>query len=158
MSKAFFLFRDGRRLIAAHADVPNLDGPILIGGNRFNPAGGLLHWCHLTDSQKRLVGFTIDSLEKANSSPQWRAWWDSFDNREMIDFFEASIFLADPMPADCHNDCSLLIGGWVYEDGKGNFALAIPDENGISYRPNEFNQFWLGFGFDAAHCDVTVAV
>lgn len=155
MNKAFVLFRDGRRLRAAHADLAKPDGPILLGGRRFASDGGLGHWCQLTDVQKRLVGFAIGSLAAANHSAAWRSWWEAFDNRELIDFSEASVFLADPMPKDYHNDCSLLIGGWVCNDGAGEFALVIPDDNGFCFEANQPHEFWKGIGFDLASVEVS---
>jgi len=157
MTKTFIMFRDGRRLRAAHAQLARLDAPILVDGRRFNPAGGFTHWSHITDAKKRLVGFAVQSLEHANSSTEWRAWWDSFDNRILEEFFEALLFFTETIPTDWHHDCALLVGGWVYSDGAGDFALGIPDENGYCFKPSEPTQFWTDIGFEVARCTVSSA-
>jgi len=154
MSKAFVMFREGRRLRAAHAQLSRPDAPILIGGHRFAPAGALVHWSHLTDAKKRLVGFVVDSVDRANSTGQWRAWWDSFDNRELIEFYLGYLLLADPMPKDYHEDGALLVGGDIYSEGRGEFALAIPDKNGMCFQTAEPVEFWNGLGFELAQVDI----
>lgn len=156
MRKTFIMFRDGRRLRAAHLELPRLDAPLLVNGRRFAPAGSFVHLSHVTGEQKRLLGFMVDSLEHANTSPEWRAWWDTFDNREILDFWQAYLFLSDPMPADWHDDGALLVGGgWVFRN-EAEFILAIPDENGYCFRPGEPTEFWRGLGFELSRLDVTL--
>ncbi len=157
MTKTFIMFRDGRRLRAAHAQLAILDGPIVLEGRRFHPAGGFTHWSHITDAKKRLVGFAVQSMEDANSSAEWRAWWDSFDNRTIDDFFEAFVFLTETVPVNWQDDCALLVGGSVYSDGAGDFVLAVPDENGRCFKRGEPTQFWTDIGFEVARCAVSSA-
>src|SRR5262245_42935911 len=115
MTKMFLLFRDGQRLRAAHLDLPRTDVPLLINGKRFAPAGDFVHLSHVTGEGKRLLGFRVDDVERANTSPEWRVWWDTFVNREEHDFWAAYIYLADPMPEDWDDDCALLVGSaWVF--------------------------------------------
>ena len=157
MTKTFLVFRDGRRLRAAHLSLPRVDVPLLVNRRRFAPAGSLVHLSHVTGEQKQLLGFKVDSLERANTSPEWRAWWDTFINRDLLDFWEAYLFLADPMPPEWRDDCALLVGGgWVFGDGTGDFVLAIPDDNGFCFRPGEPTEFWRGIGFQLAKMDVAV--
>jgi len=104
-----------------------------------------------------LLGFVVDSLKGANSSPEWRAWWDSFDNRHLVDFFEASLLLVEPMPAKWRENCALMPGGgWVFADGAGDYVLAIPDDNGFCFSPGEPTEFWKVIGFELK--PLTVAV
>lgn len=154
--KFFLLFRDGRRLRAAHVELPRVDRPLVMEGRQFTPAGGLWLWNHIIDEQKRLLGFVVQSLKDANTSAEWRAWWDTFDNREVIDFWEASLYLADPMPTQWNDDCAALIGGWVFADGAGDYLLAIPDDNGHCFRPGEPTEFWRGLGFELTQLGVSV--
>ena len=157
MTKQFLLFRNGRRLRAAHLEIPRMDVPLLVNGRRFTPAGSFIHLSHLTDQRKRLLGFVVDVLEQANSTPDWRAWWESFDNRHLWDFWQGHIFLAEPMPADWNNDGALLVGGGsVFTDKAGDYLLALPDENGYCFRPGEPTEFWKEIGFELTLMDVSV--
>lgn len=157
MTKHFLLFREGRRLRAAQLELPSVEAPLLVEGRRFVPAGGLWHLNHITDERQHLLGFVVQSLKDANTSTEWRAWWDTFDNREVIDFWEAYLYLADPMPAQWHDDCALLVGGgWVFADGAGDYVLAIPDDNGVCFRPGEPTEFWKELGFELKPLSVAV--
>lgn len=155
MTKVFLLLRDGRRLRAAHQDLARVDVPFVLGGSRFEPVGDFIHLSHVTNGKGRLLGFKVDSLEQVSKDTSWRTWWDSFDNRELTDFWEAYVFLAEPMPEDWHDDGALLIlGGWVFGDGAGDYLLAIPDCNGYCFRPNEPTVFWTDLGFELRQVEV----
>jgi len=157
MTKVFLLFRDGRRVRAAHLELPRVDAPLLVNGRRFTPAGDFIHLCHLTDERKRLIGFVVDDLGGANSSADWRAWWSSFDNRDVLEFWQAYIFLAEPMPDSWHDDGALLVGGgWVFADGAGDYVLTIPDDNGFCFRLGEPTEFWKEIGFELKPLSVAV--
>jgi hypothetical protein len=156
MTKAFLLFRNGRRLCAARRELARLDVPLRMGGRTFEPVGDFTHLSHVTDGKGRLLGFMVDSLDRVSSAAPWRAWWDSFDNRHLIDFWQAYIFLAEPMPGDWHDDGALLVlGGWVSGDGTGEYLLAIPDCNGYCFRPNEPTVFWTDLGFELTASAIT---
>jgi hypothetical protein len=158
MSKQFLLFRDGRRLRAAHLELPRVDVPLVAHGRRFAPSGSFIHLSHITDPKKNLLGFAVDVLERVTRSADWQAWWETFDNRHLWDFWQAHIFLADPVPADWDDDGALLVGGgWVFDDGAGDYLLAIPDHNGFCFRPGEPTQFWRGLGFELAELNVSVS-
>jgi hypothetical protein len=157
MTKQFLLFRDGRRLRAAHRQLPRVDTPLLVNGRRFTPAGSFIHLSHITNNQKRLLGFSVDALEQANTAPDWRAWWESFDNRHIWDFWQAYIFLVESMPSDWHDDGALLVGGGdVLTDRAGDYLLALPDYNGYCFSPNEPTEFWKEIGFELAQLDLAV--
>jgi len=157
MTKHFLLFRDGRRLRAAHLELPRLDVPLLVDNRRFAPAGSFLHLNHVTDSRKHLLGFVVDDLERANSSSDWRAWWSSFDNRDVLEFWQAYIFLAEQMPDNWHDDCALLVvNAPIFSDNTGDYLLVIPDHNGFCYRPGEPTEFWKEIGFELRPLSVAV--
>lgn len=148
MTKVFLLFRDGRRLRAARRELTRVDIPLVLGGRRFRLGGDFTHLSHVTDGKGRLLGFMVDSLDDVSRDAAWQIWWNSFDNRELIDFWQAYIFLADPMPEEWHDDCALLVlGGWVFSDGAGDYLLAIPDCNGITLGHDDPTIFWRDLGF-----------
>lgn len=155
MTKVFLLFRDGRRLRAARQDLARTDVRLVFDGRPFEPVGDFVHLSHVTDGRGRLLGFMVDSLEQVCDAVAWRAWWDSFENRELIDFWQAYVFLAQPMPEHWHDDGALIVGGgWVFGDGAGDYLLAIPDYNGITFRPDEPTVFWTDLGFDLSQLEI----
>jgi len=155
MKKSFLLFRDGRRLRAAHHELLKEDAPLLVNGRRFRPVGHFMHLSHITNAKKQLVGLVLDALENATTAPGWREWWDTFENRHLEDFWEAYLFLAEPMPAKWHHDCALLVtGGSIFADDAGDFILAIPDLNGFCFQPNQPTAFWTNFGFGLSKIEV----
>jgi hypothetical protein len=153
--KAFVLFRDGRRLRAAYREMAKERASLFLAGRRFTPAGQFTHLSHITDEKKRLIGFVVDRLENATASSGWREWWNTFDNRHLEDFWEAYLFLADPMPTDWHHDCALLVtGGCVLADGAGDFVIVLPDHNGFCFSPNEPVFFWTDLGFELRDLEI----
>jgi len=159
MTKVFLLFRDGRRLRAAHQELARVDVPLAFSGRRFEPVGDFIHLSHVTDGHGCLLGFMMDSLDRACDGVAWRAWWDSFGNRELIDFWQAYVFLGEPMPEQWHDDGALLVGGgWVFGDGAGDYLLAIPDCNNVSFRPGEPTEFWRRLGFKLAQVEARESV
>ncbi len=153
--KAFVLFRDGRRLRAAHLDLPKADTPLKISGRCFRPVGHFMHLSHITDAKKQLAGFVVDALENATTAPGWREWWNTFENRHLEDFWEGYLFLAEPMPTEWHHDCALLAtGGGILADDAGDFVLTIPDLSGFAFQANEPTVFWTGLGFELGQVEV----
>ena len=157
MRRSFILFRHERHLRAAHVGIPRPEAGLLIHGKRFAYGGGLYHWSHITDSTQGLVGFVVESLKDASPLPEWRAWWEAFANREVVDFWQAYLFLANPMPAQWREDCALLVGGWFYTDGSGEFAIGIPDMNGHAFEEGKPSKFWSEIRFELDRRSVATA-
>jgi hypothetical protein len=157
MSQQFVLFCESGRLQAARLQLPASEGPLIVAGRRFTPAGSFIHLSHIIDDQKLLLGFVVDPLEGASAEPSWRTWWDNFENREIYDFWQAHLFLANPMPAKWDEDGAFLVGGGeVLSDGRGEYVLVLPDYNGHCFRPGEPTEFWRGFGFEFSQLDISV--
>lgn len=158
MKKYFLLFRDGRRLRAAHVELPKENAFLIVKGRRFAAAGSFGQWSHITDSKKRLVGFVVDLLEDASTTLGWEEWWNTLGNRYVGFFGEAHLFLAEPLAeewhSDWHHDCAFHVGGSIFADGSGDFVLLIPDNNGCCFRPNEPTVFWSEIGFHLAELHI----
>lgn len=158
MNKHFVLFRDGRRLRAAHHEFPEQTNSFTFGDRQFLPSGRLIHISHIVDSTDDLLGFSLDSLEAVSNSPEWKLWWDSFDNRTLVDFWQATIFLADPLPANWRDDGALLVvGGQVFSDQHGEYILVLPDENGYQFHFGKPTSFWRKLGFELARPKIRLA-
>ncbi len=154
MKEQFVLFRRGRRLCAAAVSLPEAGAGLMLDGKHFALVGRFLHLSHIVDSKQDLLGFHMDGLEEVTADPRWKEWWNTFDNRDVEDFWQAYLFLSEQRPTDWFPDGALLVGGGAaFSDGTGDYVLVLPDENGRAAEQGLPNKFWrrMAFHLEEAH-------
>lgn len=148
MSRYFVLYRDERRLCAALASFETRPQGFELDGQSFAAIGNFIHLSHIVDNDKRLLGFVVDGVENVTEAASWPKWLKRLENVELEDSWQAYIRLAEPWPSDWFPDTALLItGGVVLYGGRGEYAMALPDENEWARRRKPSSEFWRKFGF-----------
>ena len=149
LNNYFILYREGRRLCAALAALPKEASELVVAGTRFTPVGRFIHLSHIVDSNRDLIGFSVDGIDQITAEKSWKQWWDTFDNRELEDFWQVDLFLTQERRKDWFPDGAFLVGGGaVFTDQEGEYLLLLPNEQAEASANAKGREFWREIAFE----------
>ncbi len=149
---AFIIFQDARLFQASYLEQTGDIEVFAFRGREYRFAGQCPFYHHLTDAEKRLIGFVLDGANNITKALGWFEWIKAGENKFFDESFEIYFYLKWPQPIQWDHDGSTMIAANVYHDGQGDFLITIDDTKATG-RDGQFQNLWSSITFPLAPAD-----
>lgn len=149
---AFIIFQERRLFGASYLEVSG-DAELLAFRDReYRFVGQCPFYHHLTDANKRLIGFVLEQAENVTKADGWVEWIQAGENKFCEELYSVYFCLAWPHAVQWEHDGSCMIGANIYCDDQGDFLIMIDDVKATG-KDGQFQNLWSSIGFPLAPAD-----